>query len=124
MQKHLIVDLVAKVANEDVKVVGGVFFVGAVGLICPIDTDLLSKCQLVDGHLWSDETHSLMDASAIESLHCAFRRSRIVVFNESVIKTLALVNGKLAYAKLQCRLYKLIGWGCLCVEQNRANMVP
>lgn len=39
--EDIIVDLVGKVANEDVEVVGGVLLGRGVGLIGPVDSNLL-----------------------------------------------------------------------------------
>lgn len=39
--EHLIVDFVGQVTHKDVKVGSGVFLVGCVGLVCPVDSDFL-----------------------------------------------------------------------------------
>lgn len=39
--QDLVVDFIAQISNEDVEVVRGVFFVGAVGLVGPVDADFL-----------------------------------------------------------------------------------
>lgn len=41
MQQDVIVDLVAQIADEDVVVVRGILLVGVVGLVGPVDTNLL-----------------------------------------------------------------------------------
>ena len=47
LQENLVVDLVGQVTHEDVEVIGGIFFVLAVGLIGPIDANLLR--ELISG---------------------------------------------------------------------------
>jgi hypothetical protein len=42
LKQHLVVDFIAKVANEDVEVVGGVFLGRVVRLVSPINADFLS----------------------------------------------------------------------------------
>jgi len=41
LEENLIVDFVREIADKDVKVVGGIFLVGGVGLVSPIDADFL-----------------------------------------------------------------------------------
>ena len=73
LEKNLIVDLVGKIANEDMKVVRSILLVGSVRLVCPVDADL-----------------SLVDTSAVQSLHGALRRSWVIVLNEAVVESLGL----------------------------------
>ena len=73
LEQNLIVDFVAKVADEDVEVVRGVLLGDSVGLVGPVDADLL-----------------LVNATAIEGLHCALGRTGVVVLDETVVVTLGL----------------------------------
>ena len=41
MKENFVVDFIAEITNKDVKVIGSVFFVVAIGLVGPIDTDFL-----------------------------------------------------------------------------------
>ena len=68
MQQDLIVDLVGEIADEDVEVVGSVFLGIVVGLIRPVDADLL-----------------LMNAPAVEGLHSTLGALWVVVLHEAVV---------------------------------------
>ena len=52
LSEDFVIDFVAQITNEDVKVVGGVFFVGVVGLISPVDSNLL-----IDGSVYFSTLH-------------------------------------------------------------------
>jgi hypothetical protein len=41
LEKNLIIDFVGEIADKDVEVVGGIFLVGGVGLVSPVDADFL-----------------------------------------------------------------------------------
>jgi hypothetical protein len=41
VRENFVVDLIRKIADEDMKVIASIFLVGLVGLVCPIDTDFL-----------------------------------------------------------------------------------
>lgn len=47
LQKHLIVDFVGQITDEDVEVVRGILFVVGIGLVGPVDTDFLAKLSVV-----------------------------------------------------------------------------
>ena len=42
MKENLVVNFIAKGANKNLEMIGGVFLVGIIGLICPIDANFLS----------------------------------------------------------------------------------
>lgn len=73
LEQNLVVDFIAEVANEDVEVVRGVLLGDGVGLVGPVDADLL-----------------LVNAMAIEGLHGALGRTGVVVLDEAVVVTLGL----------------------------------
>lgn len=73
LEQNLIVDFVAKVADEDVEVVRGILLGDSVGLVGPVNADLL-----------------LVDATSVEGLHCALGRTGVVVLDESVVVTFGL----------------------------------
>jgi hypothetical protein len=86
LEKDLIVDLVGEVTDEDVEVVRGVLLGDSVGLVSPVDADFL-----------------LVDAAAVESLHCAFGGTGVVVFNEAVVVALGLeLRGIVSGKKVLC----------------------
>jgi hypothetical protein len=97
LQKHLIVDLVGQIADEDVEVVRRVLLVGIVGLVGPVDADFLYQ----GGHISMDgpeqdgegglQAYRLMDAAAVQGLHGALSGTGIVVLNETVIVALLLI---------------------------------
>ena len=41
LEEDLVINFVREIANENVEVVGGVLLVRGIGLVCPVDTDLL-----------------------------------------------------------------------------------
>jgi hypothetical protein len=73
LKKNLIVDFVREITNKDVEVVRGVLLGDSVRLVRPVHADLL-----------------LVDATAIESCHCALCGTGVVVFNETVVVALGL----------------------------------
>lgn len=73
LQQHLIVDLVREIADKDVEVIGRVFFSRVVGLIRPVDADLL-----------------LVHTAAVERLHGAFGTLGVIVLDEAVVVALGL----------------------------------
>lgn len=46
LEKHLIIDLIGQIANEDVEVVRGILLRGVVGLVSPVDADFLYRSAL------------------------------------------------------------------------------
>ena len=73
LEKNLIVDFVGKITNEDVEVVRGIFLVGSVRLVCPVNPDL-----------------GLVDTSTVQGLHGALGRSWVIVLDESVVEAFGL----------------------------------
>jgi hypothetical protein len=45
LKKNLIIDFIGQISDEDVEVVRSVFLVRGVGLVGPVDTDLLGESQ-------------------------------------------------------------------------------
>ena len=74
LQQDFIIDFVTQITDKDVKVVGGVFLVGTVGLIGPVHSDLL-----------------LMDSAAVEGVHSTFGGSWVIVLDEAVVEALRVV---------------------------------
>jgi hypothetical protein len=93
LEKNLIIDFVGEIADKDVEVVGGIFLVGGVGLVSPVDADFLYiKSEICGGPKVNCKscTYRLVNTSAVQGLHGSFSCSRIVVFNKTVIKSLRL----------------------------------
>jgi hypothetical protein len=44
LEEDFVIDFVREITNEDVEVIRGVFFVGGVGLVRPVNTDFL-RCN-------------------------------------------------------------------------------
>lgn len=95
LEEDLIVDLVGKVADKDVEVVGRVFLVVVVGLVSPVDADFLdrSACWASKGD-GRDKTYRLVDASSVQGLHGSFCREGIVVLDKPVVEPLGLELGR------------------------------
>lgn len=86
LEEDLIIDLVGKIADEDVEVVRGILLGGGVGLVSPVDANLL-----------------LVDATAVEGLHGALGGTRVVVLNETVVVALGLeLKGYIASEEVLC----------------------
>ena len=88
MKEDFIIDFIREIADEDMEMVRGIFFVRGIGLVCPVDADLLQDCgQYL---LQTDKevrTYRLVDTSAVQSLHGAFCCSWVVVFDKAVVET-------------------------------------
>lgn len=89
MKKNLIIDFIGQISDEDVEVVRSVFLVRGIGLVGPVDTDLLGGVSNLKGSKYRN-THSLVDTSTIQSLHGSLCCSWIVVLNKAVVKSLRL----------------------------------
>ena len=79
------------------KMTGCVFLSGSVGLVCPVHSDFLLKrkevsvsCRASPFFLFLIRTYGLMNATAIQSLHGSLSCTRIIIFDKSIIQTLAL----------------------------------
>jgi hypothetical protein len=90
LEQNFIVDFVAQITNEDVEMVGCVFFVVAVGLIGPVDSDFLIMCQATLNSNMATSTYRLVDPTPVEGRHGSLSSARVVVLDETVIQTFAL----------------------------------
>lgn len=96
MKQHLIVDLVGQITDEDVEMVRGVFLVGGVGLIGPVDPDFLRfRYQLECPRSSSTDypvllTYRLMNPSSVQGLHGSLGCARVIVLDKAVVETLSL----------------------------------
>jgi len=43
LEKNFIIDFVREIADKDMKVIRGIFLIGGVGLVGPVDADFLKK---------------------------------------------------------------------------------
>lgn len=92
LEQDFIIDLIAQIAHENMEVVGSVLLVRVVRLVCPVHTDFLVTIRilLLFSGCGSEFTYRLMNASSVEGLHSSLSRTRIIVFNETIIQPLAL----------------------------------
>jgi hypothetical protein len=44
LEEDFVIDFVGEITDKDVEVIRGVFFVGGIGLVGPVDTDFL-RCN-------------------------------------------------------------------------------
>ena len=90
--QHVIVDLVREIAYEYMVVIGGIFLACVVGLVSPVDANLLLYCQLqTSGTRTDTSAHAAMNPAAIEGLHRSIGIGGIVIFNEPIIEPFALL---------------------------------
>ena len=68
--KNFIVNLVGKITDEDMVVIGSVFLRGRVGLVCVVDANVVS-----------------LNLTTMKGVHGALGDGGIVVFNESIVET-------------------------------------
>ena len=74
MQEDFVIDFVAEIADKDVKVIRGVFLAVGVGLIGPVDSDLL-----------------LVDSSAIEGVQSTFSSAWVIILDEAIVEAFGVV---------------------------------
>lgn len=94
--QDLVVDFVAKVANKDVEVVGGVLLARGVGLVSPVDADFLTILSISIRNIRVRFSYGLVHTSSVQGLHSALGRTGIIVLNESIVVALSLsIHGQL-----------------------------
>lgn len=72
------------------EVVGCVLLAGGVGLVCPVDSDLLLIGQFPSGMAGLGNAYGLMNTSSVQGLHGAFSGTRVIVLNEAIVVALCL----------------------------------
>lgn len=91
--KNLIIDFIRQIANKDMEVARGVLLAGRVGLISPVDSDLLCDMSASTGATrFGLKTYGLMNATSIQGLHGSLSGPRVIIFNEPIVEALCLVN--------------------------------
>lgn len=97
LQENFIVHLIGEVAHKDVKVVRCILLVLVIGLVGPVDANLLRATSTINSEQTEDcrqctplNTYSLVDTPTVQGLHGSFSGTRIVVLNKSVVEALAL----------------------------------
>lgn len=73
LEQNFIIDFIAQIAHEDVKVARCVFLIIGVGLIGPVDLDL-----------------GMVNSSSVQSIHGAISRTGVIVLDEAVVQSFSL----------------------------------
>lgn len=87
LEKHLIVDFIAQISDENVEVVRRILLVCAVRLVGPVHTNFLQRSsEAVRYYAYvRGLAYRLVDATSVERLHGPLGGARVVEFDEAVV---------------------------------------
>lgn len=88
MSQDFVVDFITQIADENMEVVRSILLAGAVGLVCPVDTDFLGQLDTAMRYHEQKETYRLVDPATIQGLHSPLGRTWVIELNETVIVAL------------------------------------